>query len=216
MCRRCRLCSRQIRVFFSSGIWRSSRARTSASVAPGRSSARAICCSRGHATTISFSKSPMPARFDQNRRHVNDDRMRDRARRSPETAAAPAPAPPDARSHSASPVPPGSVNTIAASRDRSIAPSSSRMPRPNCRHDRRVGRAVRLHHFVAQLVGLNQITAQFPQRVPPQNSCRTPGRRSGPRSACLRRKPVRRSAASIVFCISIAIVNGPTPPGTGV
>ena len=72
----------------------------------------------------------------------------------------------------------------------------------------------RKQHLMAELIGLNQVTAQVRQRLTDKTF---PGseptgqahfQHSGSYSLL--------SADSTVFTMSIAIVSGPTPPGTGV
>src|ERR1017187_9868750 len=67
-------------------------------------------------------------------------------------------------------------------------------------------------NFVAQFIGLNQETSEAHQRfahesLPAGKAACQPG---------LYHRPASRSAEATVFAINMAMVKGPTPPGTGV
>jgi len=78
-------------------------------------------------------------------------------------------------------------------------------------------RLTRLHHVPGDLIRLNgrgapsvvkmRAAVDFPLPRPPV---------SATRSIDIYREPRRSFAARTVFCINIAIVSAPTPPGTGV
>ena len=97
----------------------------------------------------------------------------------------------------------GLPKTVAASFARSVSPNAARTCSSSL--------AIRTDYLMPQLVGFNDVGAQFPQRV--RDKALATGHPAGEPG---NQQPVRRSAASIVFRISIAIVSGPTPPGTGV
>ena len=77
-----------------------------------------------------------------------------------------------------------------------------------------------LHQRAADLIRVEHVRAQRQRTVARRWTCRCPDRRSALRAAPL--YPFRACAATrlwppcTVFCISIAIVSAPTPPGTGV
>src|SRR5579863_4518453 len=68
----------------------------------------------------------------------------------------------------------------------------------------------RLQNLVAQFIRADQITAQVRQRAAHEAlAAGEPARQSYAEHVC-------RSASATVLAISMAIVRGPTPPGTGV
>src|SRR5579872_1725995 len=77
--------------------------------------------------------------------------------------------------------------------------------------DNRVVRlASRQQHLVPQLIGFDQVASESSERVPHETfAARQPPCQPYSQHKCC-------SAAVTVFAISIAIVSGPTPPGTGV
>ena len=78
-------------------------------------------------------------------------------------------------------------------------------------HHRVIGFPARQQYLMPQLVGLDQVATQIGERVSDESFSR------------LREPPVRPTeehsrcvAACTVLAISMAMVKGPTPPGTGV
>ena len=72
--------------------------------------------------------------------------------------------------------------------------------------------AVRRHHLAANFVGLDQAATPTGQRL--ADECLT--RRDAAGKPHFQHRPRRRSDDATVFDISMAMVSGPTPPGTGV
>ena len=68
------------------------------------------------------------------------------------------------------------------------------------------------HHLAADFVGLDQAATPTGQRF--AHECLTGGDAAG--KPHFQHRPRRRSADATVFDISMAMVSGPTPPGTGV
>ena len=91
-------------------------------------------------------------------------------------------------------------------------------------HHLLVDRSPRLHELVRNFVGLNDVRAQGGKHFAHNRLTRRQCRRSdqpSARQACSAaragmREPLRILAALTVFAISMAMVSGPTPPGTGV
>jgi len=81
-----------------------------------------------------------------------------------------------------------------------------------CCHDRLVTRPTFLKQLMTQFISLQQMAAQANQLCPYSGLA---GRHS-PRQSDLQHYLCRPSAACTVFDINMAIVRGPTPPGTGV
>src|SRR5215472_7568165 len=75
-----------------------------------------------------------------------------------------------------------------------------------------VGLAAWRHHLAADFVGLNHEATPAGQRF--THECLTGGDAAG--QTYFQHRPRRRSAEATVFDISMAMVSGPTPPGTGV
>src|SRR5690242_15069128 len=81
----------------------------------------------------------------------------------------------------------------------------------------RIGLAAGKKHFVAELIGLDQVTPQCRQSLADKSLAagQTSGQTNFQHTAASR-TPMRRSADPMVLTMSIAMVSGPTPPGTGV
>src|ERR1035441_1528156 len=83
---------------------------------------------------------------------------------------------------------------------------------PKFPHHLRVCFSARIERRVSQLIRLNQEATARRQRLAHEGLAAS----QSPREANLQHIPGRRSAAATVLAISMAMVSGPTPPGTGV
>ncbi len=121
----------------------------------------------------------------------------------------------------------GSANTMAPSFGRSTRPSGSENVAAKFAHHIIVCGAAGLDHLVRDLVGFEHVAAEFAKHrghrafaggdSAGQADAQHQGlaARRAARVPC-ERDPRRRRAAFTVLLISMAMVSGPTPPGTGV
>ena len=199
--------------FTALGICASIRARAARSSRPSRSRSRGSCSSGAQCTTTRRSKRRWTPALDEERA-VGDEHRAAARRRSPRPSAPRRRARAGARCALSRARAEASANTIAARAARSSAPSRVQDPVAEGPRSRAsasppgavTSRATASRSSVRQpRAASRRSTCDLPHAMPPVRPTRsTP--RLRPTSA----------AARTVFAISIAIVSGPTPPGTGV